>query len=169
MKKFTKFFILSICYLFTITCANANSRSCISKNDITNLIDSFKQKKDILLSDGEYIDIDATDIITKDALYKEINNKGYMKLFPNKISYHFFLQYLKKLATNPNLFIDKDLTYNEKDVIYIFTLSCHNEKALIQLNTSRYIKDFGNSESAYMYYFKKINNQIYLLKMNVAG
>lgn len=162
-------FLLAIYYLFFISCANANNLSCISKNDIKNLVESLEQKKDILRSEGIYIDLDVVETVPKDSLYKIINDKGYIKLFPNKMSYQFFLQYLKKIQTTPNLFINKEITYNKKDVSYIFTLSCLENEILIQINENRYVEEFGESECSYMYYFKKINNQIYLLRMNLAG
>lgn len=174
MRRCTNFFTYLItCLLFVgVVSAQEESTNEITQKDIITLRQGFLQGKDILKDNGIFIDLKEKGFVNKGEMLKRIKKQGISSLFPNQLSYSYFIKYLNYLINSQELSgnINRLVTYKEGRFECHFILENEDDfKVILNVLTPTNVEGFPYTEQSYIYYFEKVNGKVVLAKMNVAG
>ncbi|MFD1259719.1 hypothetical protein [Entomomonas asaccharolytica] len=162
-----------MCFLFVgVVSAQGEGADEFTRKDITALRQDFLRGRDVLKDNGVFVDLKEKGFVSKGEMLAIIKKQGISSLFPNRLSYHYFIKYLQYLVDSSELSgsIYRMVSYKEGSFECHFILQNEDDfRIILNVLTPTNAASFPYAEQSYIYYFEKVDGKVVLAKMDIAG
>jgi len=161
-------FFLQIFFLPPLSFGEDITHTAFDYKDFIVIKTAFENKNIVFKDNGNFIDF-KTYQPSKSFLEEQVRKHGAEYIFPDKIIYDFFIQYLNEIYVSPQDYENKELVYSHGGIDYIFSFTQNKQTMTIRIIQRELIKEFGYSEQLFTYSFEKNDGMVVLSEINVAG